>query len=103
MARVLQPLLQFLPHLQKQEAIAAVSSALIGGTAAGVITGIETEDFDESMKAAALAGSDGYKWGAITGALTGGASEVIALKGSNIRRINNESGCSNSEGIKISA
>jgi DNA-binding XRE family transcriptional regulator len=46
-----------------------------------VITGIETEDFDESMKAAALAGSDGYKWGAITGALTGGASELIALNG----------------------
>lgn len=65
----------------KTGAIAAVSSALIGGTAAGVITGIETEDFDESMKAAALAGSDGYKWGAITGALTGGASELIALNG----------------------
>ena len=65
----------------KSGAIAAVSSALIGGTAAGVITGIETEDFDESMKAAALAGSDGFKWGAITGALTGGASEAIALKG----------------------
>jgi DNA-binding XRE family transcriptional regulator len=65
----------------KTGAIAAVSSALIGGTASGVITGIETEDFDESMKAAALAGSDGYKWGAITGALTGGASELIALNG----------------------
>lgn len=65
----------------KTGAIAAVSSALIGGTAAGVITGIETEDFDESIKAAALAGSDGYKWGAITGALAGGASEAIALKG----------------------
>lgn len=65
----------------KTGAIAAVSSALIGGTAAGVITGIETEDFDKSIKAATLAGSDGYKWGAITGALTGGASEAIALKG----------------------
>ena len=30
----------------KSGAIAAASSALIGGTAAGVITGIETEDFD---------------------------------------------------------
>lgn len=65
----------------KTGAIAAVSSALIGGTAAGVITGIETEDFDKSIKAATLAGSDGYKWGAITGALTGSASEAIALKG----------------------
>nr|WP_294037333.1 HNH/ENDO VII family nuclease [uncultured Ruminococcus sp.] len=65
----------------KSGTIAALSSTLIGGTAAGVITGIETEDFEESMKAAALAGSDGYKWGAITGTLTGGASEAIALKG----------------------
>ncbi|WP_407723728.1 HNH/ENDO VII family nuclease [Ruminococcus sp. JL13D9] len=65
----------------KSGAIAAASSALIGGTAAGVITGIETEDFDESMKAAMLSGSEGLKWGAITGALTGGASEAMALKG----------------------
>lgn len=65
----------------KSGAIAAASSALIGGTAAGVITGLETEDFDESMKAAMLSGSEGLKWGAITGALTGGASEAIALKG----------------------
>ena len=57
----------------KSGAIAAASSALIGG--------IETEDFDESMKAAMLSGSEGLKWGAITGALTGGASEAIALKG----------------------
>ena len=33
------------------------------------------------MKAAMLSGSEGLKWGAITGALTGGASEAIALKG----------------------
>ena len=71
----------------KTGAIAAVSSALIGGTAAGVITGIETEDFDKSIKAATLAGSDGYKWGAITGALTGGASEAIALKGATSGRL----------------
>ena len=58
----------------KSGAIAAASSALIGGTAAGVITGIETEDFDESMKAAMLSGSEGLKWGAITGALTGGVT-----------------------------
>ena len=60
---------------------AALSSAVIGGTAAGIATGIETGDFDESMKSAALAGSEGYKWGAITGALTGGAGEAAALHG----------------------
>lgn len=65
----------------KYGAIAALSSAVIGGTAAGIATGIETGDFDESMKSAALAGSEGYKWGAITGALTGGAGEAAALHG----------------------
>ena len=65
----------------KYGAIAALSSAAMGGAAAGIVTGIETGDFDESMKAAALAGSEGYKWGAITGALTGGAGEAAALHG----------------------
>ena len=65
----------------KSGAIAAASSALIGGTAAGVITGIETEDFDESMKAAMLSGSEGLKWGAITGALTGGVNEAKLTTG----------------------
>ena len=65
----------------KSGAIAALSSAAIGGTAAGIMTGIETQDFDESLKAAALAGSESYKWGAITGAITGGAGEAAALHG----------------------
>lgn len=65
----------------KSGAIAALSSAVIGGTAAGIMTGIETQDFDESLKAAALAGSESYKWGAITGAITGGAGEAAALHG----------------------
>lgn len=65
----------------KTGAIAALSSAVIGGTAAGVATGIETQDFDASLKAAALARSEGYKWGAITGAISGGAGEAVALHG----------------------
>lgn len=62
-------------------ATAALSSAAIGSVAAGVITGIETQDFEESLKAAALAGSEGFKWGAITGALAGGIGEAAALHG----------------------
>lgn len=57
----------------------ALSSSVISAVAAGTVTGIETKDFDEALKAAALAGSEGYKWGAITGVITRGVSESIAI------------------------
>ena len=59
----------------------ALSGGIMGGVAAGIVTGVQTGDMDEALKAAALAGSEGFKWGAISGALAGGASETIALKG----------------------
>ena len=62
----------------------ALSSGVISGVSAGVVTGIETKDFDEALKTAALAGSEGYKWGAITGAAAGGISEATALKGATL-------------------
>ena len=62
----------------------ALSSGLISGVAAGVVEGIQTKDFDKALKAAALKGSEGFKWGAFTGAITGGVSEVIALKGATL-------------------
>lgn len=72
----------------KSGAIMGLSSGLFSGVAAGVVTGIETNDFDAAMKAAALAGSESFKWSAITGAISGGVSESIkygkamqALKG----------------------
>lgn len=65
----------------KTGAKVALSSAAIGGIAAGVIKGIETQDFEESLKAAALAGSEGFKWGAIVGAITGGIGEAASLHG----------------------
>lgn len=65
-----------------------LSSGLFSGVSAGVIKGIETGNMEEAVKAAALAGSDSFKWGAITGAITGGAQETAkyakamrALKG----------------------
>ena len=64
----------------KTGTIAALSSGFIGGVAAGVVTGIQTGDWDEATKAAALTGSEGFKWGAISGILTGAATEAIALK-----------------------
>ena len=59
----------------------ALSGGFMGGIAAGIVTGVQTGDMDEALKAAALTGSEGFKWGAISGALAGGASEAIALKG----------------------
>lgn len=58
----------------------ALSSAAFGGVAAGVVKGIETGDVDEALKAATLASAEGFKWGAISGAIVGGSSEAFLLK-----------------------
>lgn len=65
----------------KSATVFALSSGVISGVSAGVVEGIQTHDFDKALKAAALKGSEGYMWGACTGAITGGVSEAIALKG----------------------
>ncbi|WP_165043748.1 HNH/ENDO VII family nuclease [Adlercreutzia sp. ZJ138] len=68
----------------KAGTIGAVSGGLIGGVSAGAVTGIQTGDMDQALKSAALGASEGFKWGAISGALTGGASEAMALKGATL-------------------
>ena len=65
----------------KTGTIMALSGGSIGGISAGIVTGIQTGDMDEALKAAALAGSEGYKWGAFSGAVSGGIGQTIALKG----------------------
>ncbi len=65
----------------KSAATFALSGGVFSGISMGIITGIQTGDFDESVKAAALVGSEGFMWGAMTGAVGGGASEAVALKG----------------------
>ncbi len=65
----------------KTATLMATSSAAFGGISAGVVRGIETGDMGEALDAAALGASEGFKWGAITGAVSGGATEAIALKG----------------------
>lgn len=57
----------------------ALSSGMIGGVSSGIITGIQTGDMNQAAKAAALSGSEGFKWGAITGAVVGGVSELSAI------------------------
>ena len=68
----------------KTGAIMALSGGAMGAASAGIITGIQTNDMDSALKAAALAGSEGFKWGAITGAIAGGASQAIKLKGATL-------------------
>ncbi len=63
----------------KTAASCALSGTLISGVSAAVFKGYETGDFHEALKAAAVGASEGYKWGAITGALTGAASETWGL------------------------
>ena len=63
----------------KTGATFALSSAAIGGVSAGIVEGIQTKDFDAALKAAALAGSSGFKMGAISGAFVGGAMEASAI------------------------
>lgn len=57
----------------------ALSSGALGGISAGIVRGIETGDMNEALEAAALAGSESFKWGAITGAVTGGASKALSI------------------------
>lgn len=57
----------------------ALVSAGIGAVIAGGTTYIETGDWDETLKSAALGASEDFKWGAIGGAVTGGASEAFGL------------------------
>ncbi len=68
----------------KTGTMAAVSGGALSSVVAGAVTGMTTGDMDEAGKAAVLAGSEGFKWGAITGALTGGVGEAIALKGASL-------------------
>lgn len=55
----------------KTAATYALSTAAFSGVAATVVTGYQTGDFEEAIKAGTLAASEGFKWGAISGAVVG--------------------------------
>ncbi len=57
----------------------ALSAGSLGAVAAGVIKGYETGDINEAIKAAALQGSESFKWGAISGAALGAAKEIHSI------------------------
>lgn len=63
---------------------AAISGGVIGMAAGGIIEYVKTGDINKAAEAALVTGSEGYKWGAITGVFTGGAGEAIALKGATL-------------------
>lgn len=58
----------------------ALQSSLINGVATAVIKGIQTKDFKTAIDAGMVSASEGFKWGAITGALVGGITEASYLK-----------------------
>lgn len=68
----------------KTGTIIALSEGTVSACFTGIIKGIQTGDVEESLKAAALSGSEGFMMGAFTGAVVGGATEAIALKGATL-------------------
>ena len=64
----------------KSAAAFALSSGVISGASAGIVEGYKTHDYNKALKAAALKGSEGFMWGAITGAVTGGLDEYLSIK-----------------------
>lgn len=62
----------------------ALSSGVFSGVASAVVTGMQTKDFDAAIKAGMLNGSEAFKWGAVSGALAGGAGEAVALHGATL-------------------
>lgn len=65
----------------KSAAIFAGSDALLSAIVAAVITGVQTGDLEQALKDAGLAGSEGFMWGAIAGALVGGLAALSRLRG----------------------
>lgn len=63
----------------KTGATFALSSSVISSAGAAIVTGVETKDVEATLKAATLAGSASFKWGAIVGVVTGGVSETVSL------------------------
>ena len=58
----------------------ALFSGVISAAITAAITGYNTGDFEQALKAALLQGSESFKWGAITGAATGGALELQMIR-----------------------
>ena len=71
----------------KTGAISALSGGLFSGVTEGIVTGVQTNDFEAAKKAALLGASDGFKWGAISGAVIGGVGKALTLKAPSTRKV----------------
>lgn len=65
----------------KSGTVCALSTGVMSGVTSGVVKGIETKDFEATLKNAAVNGSEGFKWGAISGAISGGTEKLTKLHG----------------------
>lgn len=64
----------------------SVVSAGVGAPAVSMIfaTAVRTGDMQQAAREAALAGSEDFKWGAISGSISGGVTEAVGLKGATL-------------------
>lgn len=65
----------------KTGAAMAMSSGVFSGVAAGAVTYAKTGSMDAALEQAAVSGSEGFRWGAVSGVITGGPSEAAGLFG----------------------
>ena len=63
----------------KAATIGSLSSAGIGAAIATMTTDFSSQSFDDSLKNIVLQASEDFKWGAIIGAVTGGAGKAFEL------------------------
>lgn len=59
----------------------ALESGALSFVTAAIARGYQTQDMDQALKAGASAAGEGFKWGAVIGAVAGGGKEALALKG----------------------
>ncbi|MBE6864906.1 MAG: hypothetical protein E7495_10180 [Ruminococcus flavefaciens] len=57
----------------------AISGTIISGASSAIVKGIQSGDLEAAMLSGISNGSEGFKWGAIVGAFSGGASKSLAL------------------------
>lgn len=58
----------------------AASGMVLGAAASAITRGIESGDPYETIRAAGLGASEGFKWGAISGAVKGGTNEALRIR-----------------------
>lgn len=65
----------------KTGTVFALSSAVLSGAATAITTGYQTSDVEQAFDKGIYSASEGFKWGAISGAIVGGVGEGTALYG----------------------